>query len=55
MAACQSKKTYEAGVKRLGQGQMLVSKNGIYLVSRWGQMRSFQVISWAQIAAQLEG
>jgi len=49
------KKAYQTGVKRLGQGQMLVTKNGVYLVSRWGKMRSFQMISWAQIAAQLEG
>lgn len=34
---------------------MLVTKNGVYLVSRQGKVRSFQMISWAQITAQLDG
>jgi len=42
--------------KRKGsdRGQLIVTKRGIYLISRQGKLRSFRLITWAQILARLE-
>jgi hypothetical protein len=43
-----------ASEKTARGGQLLVSKRGVYLIGRRSKVRSFRLITWAQILARLE-
>jgi hypothetical protein len=54
MASMPRKTVPKKSAKPPRRDRMLLSKRGVYLISQEGKLRSFRLITWAQIRKRLE-